>query len=602
MEGTAVMAVMIPREIIDEIVYRSDIEQVIGSYVTLKRAGSNFNGLCPFHNEKTPSFTVFPATKSFYCFGCGAGGDVITFIMREENLDYREAVEFLAAKAGISIPEDNSVTENKGVPRKRIYEMNLAAAKFFRECLFDSKLGGEAMKYLHEDRKLSMATIKHFGLGFSPNNAWALTNHMHRLGFTDEELTEGFLCGKSRNSGKTYDYYRNRVIFPIIDTSGNIVAFGGRVMDDSKPKYLNTSDTRAFKKSRHLFALNYAKKHCEEQMILCEGYMDVIALHSARFENAVATPGTAITPEQARIFAKYTKKVIICYDSDNAGQTAASKAIRYLGEVGVYVKVLKLTGAKDPDEYIKKYSTDSFRRVLEESKTSFEFKLEKIVSAYNITLPEEKIKAAAEVSELISNTSSRVEREIYIRRASELLGVSSEAMESDVNRLAAKKARESKKKEFKDATLEVKNIGDRVNMDAAKHFKASAAEEGLLGLLLIFDEFRHEIVGETPIISADDFSTGFGRRVFEVIAELEASESGFSKAMLGQYFTPDEMGRIEKMEVDRSRLARNGREVFLELVENVKNAKSDNASDTNLADDLAKMRERLQKQKKNKNT
>ena len=595
---------MIPREIIDEIVYRSDIEQVIGSYVTLKRAGSNMNGLCPFHNEKTPSFTVFPATKSFYCFGCGAGGDVITFIMREENLSYREAVEHLAARAGISIPDDDPQEENQGIPRKRIYEMNLAAAKFFRDCLFDPKLGGEAMKYLHEERGLSMATIKRFGLGFSPNNAWLLTNHMHRLGFTDEELVAGFLCGKSQKSGKTYDYYRNRVIFPIIDTAGNIVAFGGRVMDDSKPKYLNTSDTPAFKKSRHLFALNFAKKHCDEQMILCEGYMDVIALHAAGFESAVATLGTAITSEQARIFAKYTKKVIICYDADKAGQTAANKAMRLFGEVGVEVRVLKLPGAKDPDEYIKKFGAESFKQVLNESKTGFEYKLDKIISSHNIELSEEKIKAAAEISELISDTYSSVERDIYIRRAASLLGVSSEAMAGDVARLRRKKEKERGQKEFKDALLAAKNIGDRVNNDAARNIKATAAEEGLLGLLLLREEYRQELISENPPITAEDFTTGFGRRVFEAIVELQRSEAGFSRAMLGQSFSIDEISRIEKMEIDRSGLTRNGRDVFLELVENVKRAKADAGSGESLADDIAKMRERIKmkKAKENKNT
>ena len=397
------MSKMIPREIIDEIIHRNDIEQVVGAYVSLKRAGSNFNGLCPFHNEKTPSFTVFPATKSFYCFGCGAGGDAITFVMRTENLDYRSALEVLAQRAGITIPADDSA-DTDTIPRKRIYEMNLEAAKFFTKSLFSEEYGKEELAYLHEERGLSMATIKHFGLGFSPNNSWMLTNHMKKLGFTDEELVTGFLCGRSKNSGRTYDYFRNRVIFPIIDTSGNIVAFGGRVMDDSKPKYLNTSDTPAFKKSRHLFALNFAKKHCEEQMLLCEGYMDVIALHAAGFENAVATLGTAITPEQARIFAKHTKKVIICYDADNAGQNAAQKAMRLLGEVGVEVRVLKLAGAKDPDEYIKKFGADSFRRTLGESKIGFDYSLEKIISAHDISLPEEKIKASADVYKLTITT------------------------------------------------------------------------------------------------------------------------------------------------------------------------------------------------------
>ena len=597
------MSKMIPREIIDEIVHRSDIEQVIGSYVTLKRAGSNLNGLCPFHNEKTPSFTVFPATKSFYCFGCGAGGDAITFVMRTENLDYRSAVELLAQRAGITIPEDDSARED-GIPRKRIYQMNLEAAKFFRSCLFDEQYGKEALAYLHGERKLSMATIKHFGLGYSPNNAWLLTNHMKKLGFSDEELVTGFLCGKSKNSGRTYDYFRNRVIFPIIDTSGNIVAFGGRVMDDSKPKYLNTSDTPAFKKSRHLFALNFAKKHCEEQMLLCEGYMDVIALHAAGFENAVATLGTAITSEQARIFAKHTKKVIICYDADNAGQSAAQKAMRLLGEVGVEVRVLKLAGAKDPDEYIKKFGTDSFRRVLGESKTGFDYNLEKIASSYNLELPEEKIKASADVCSVISAAYSDVERDIYIRRAAERLAISADALRRDVERQRKAKQREMKQKESTEAQLLVKNIGDRVNPDAAKYIKATAAEEALLGLMLIFDEFRSAAANRELDIGADDFVTDFSKRVFLALCELELSEAGYSKAMLGQLFNTDEMGRIEKIELDRRRLARNDREVFLACIESIKAEKKKIAGEESADrfDDLKKMQEALKNKKKDKNT
>lgn len=593
----------IPREIIDEIIHRNDIEQVVGAYVTLKRAGSNFNGLCPFHNEKTPSFTVFPATKSFYCFGCGAGGDAITFVMRTENLDYRAAIEVLAQRAGITIPEDDSHTEDT-VPRKRIYEMNLAAAKFFRNCLFDDKYGKEALAYLHEERKLSMATIKHFGLGFSPNNAWMLTNHMKKLGFTDDELVTGFLCGKSRNSGRTYDYFRNRVIFPIIDTAGNIVAFGGRVMDDSKPKYLNTSDTPAFKKSRHLFALNFAKKYSEEQMLLCEGYMDVIALHAAGFENAVATLGTAITAEQARIFAKHTKKVIICYDADSAGQNAAQKAMRLLGEVGIEVRVLKLAGAKDPDEYIKKFGVENFKRTLGESKTGFDYNLEKIASGYDLSLPEEKIKASADVCALISGAYAEVEREIYIMRAAQRLDISADALRSDVERVRRAKMREAKQKESRDAQLSVKNIGDRVNPDAAKYIKATAAEEALLGLMLIFDEFRALAArGDVPI-RADDFVTDFSKRVFCALCDLENSEAGFSKAMLGQFFNVDEMGRIEKIEIERRRLARNDREVFLSCIESIKAEKtklSEN-SQADRFDDLRRMQEALKNKKKEKNT
>ena len=458
--------------------------------------------------------------------------------------------------------------------------------------------------YFTDDRKLSVATIKHFGLGYAPNDYKMLSSYLKSKGYTDDELATGFLCGKSRESGRPYDYFRNRVIFPIIDTSGNIVAFGGRVMDDSKPKYLNTSDTPAFKKSRHLFALNFAKKHCEEQMLLCEGYMDVIALHAAGFENAVATLGTAITSEQARIFAKYTKRVVICYDADEAGQNAAQKAMRLLSEVGVEVRVLKIPGAKDPDEYIKKYGVESFKRALGESKTGFDYHIERIAAKYNLELPEDKIKASSEVCALISGAYAEVERDIYIRRAAERFGISQDALRADVERQRRAKMREAKQKESRDALLSVKNIGDRVNPDAAKYIKATAAEEALLGLMLIYDEFRREAAGGSLPISADDFVTSFSRRVFEALCELENSEAGYSKAMLGQLFDIDEMGRIERMEIDRRRLARNDREVFLSCIDGIRQEKSklEDKQSNDGFDDLRRMQEALKNKKKDKNT
>ena len=590
---------VISREIIDEIVYRNDIEQVIGSYVTLKRAGSNLNGLCPFHSEKTPSFTVFPATKSFYCFGCGAGGDVITFTMRAENIGYADALELLAQKAGISIPRDAS-EEQTGPSRKRILEMNLAAAKFFRSCLFDKNIGAEAMKYLTEERRLDSATIRHFGIGFSPNDFGALTKHMHSLGFTDEELTVGFLCGKNQKTGRTYDYYRNRIIFPIIDTIGNVVAFGGRVMDDSKPKYLNTSDTPAFKKSKHLFALNFARAHAEEQMILCEGYMDVIALHAAGFENAVATLGTAITPDQARIFAKYTKKVIITYDSDNAGQTAADKAMRLLAEAGVDVRVLRLSGAKDPDEYIKRFGTDSFASVLRESKSSFDYKVDKILAAHDISQPQELIKASSEICSAIAGVYSGVEREIYISSAAKRLGITAESLKSDVERIRRRRIREYNQKQSQDAYIKIKNIGDRINPDSSKNIRANSAEEAVLGLMLIFAEYRADAASGKANISPDDFSTEFGKRVFLAICELERTEAGFSKAVLGQSFTVDEIGRIESMEQKRHALSTNTKEVFELSIKTLKDAKNAQSAENDVSAMFEKKRLEMKKLKESK--
>ena len=574
---------MIPRQIIDEIVYRNDIEQTISSYVTLKRAGSNLNGLCPFHSEKSPSFTVFPATKSFYCFGCGAGGDVITFTMRAENLDYVGALEFLAQRVGITIPDDENDTSEKTVPRKRVYEMNLAAAKFFRNCLFDERYGKEAMQYLTENRKLSGATIKHFGIGFSPNDFGALSRHLRSLGFTDEEMVTGFLCGRSQKTGKTFDYFRNRIIFPIIDTAGNVVAFGGRVMDDSKPKYLNTSDTPAFKKTRHLFALNFAKNHAAEQMILCEGYMDVIALHAAGFESAVATLGTAITADQARIFAKYTKKVIILYDSDAAGQNAADKAMRLLGEAGVDVRVLKLSGAKDPDEYIKLYGKDAFRNVINESKSGFEFRIDKILSAHDIASAEGKIKAAADVCSLIATYHSSIEREIYTHSAASRLGLTKEVIGADVERIRRRMQRDAEKKRSADALMVAKNLDNRVNRDAAKNIKANNSEETVLSLMLIFDELRSKVAKGSIELSAEDFVTEFGRKVFSTMLELELSELGFSKAMLGQYFNIDELGKLEQLEQTRRSFTKNDEEVLTAAIKTLKDEKklSENANDFN---------------------
>ena len=590
---------MIPREIIEEIIHRNDIEDVISSYVTLKRAGSNFSGLCPFHSEKTPSFTVFSGTKSFYCFGCGAGGDVITFIMKAENLDYPSAIEFLARRAGITVPQSDYGNE-KGISRTRIYDMNLAAAKFFRKCLFDPQHGKEAIEYLTEKRKLSGAVIKHFGLGYSPNSFGALLEHMKKQGFTEEELTVGFLCGKSQNTGRPYDYFRNRVMFPIIDVSGNIIAFGGRVMDDSKPKYLNTSDTPGFKKSKNLFALNYAKKNCSEQLILCEGYMDVIALHAAGFENAVATLGTAITPEQARLISKYTKNVVISYDMDDAGRKAADKAMRLFSEVEVDVKVLRMNGAKDPDEYIKTYGADKFRQLLGKSQSGFEYKLDGVLSKYDVSLPEDKIKAADELCKIIATVYSGVERSVYIAAVADKLGLTTDVVKNDVERIRSALIRQYKSKEGRDVQLSAKNVGDRINPDAMKNIQAAAAEEAILGLMLLFDDRRSEIQKGVVDLTGDDFYTEFGRRVFDSIIELDKSEGGFMYSLLGERFTADEMGRIQQILQKRSQLTSNGTDVLEACIRTLKSAKAKESEAADWLNVLAKKQELLKKKKENK--
>lgn len=571
-------------QIIEDIKSRNDIENVISSYITLKRAGSNLNGHCPFHSEKTPSFTVFPATQSFYCFGCGAGGDAITFVMRMENLDYISAVRALAERSGVVIPENTTYNNGRReVTRQRVLEMNKEAAKFFRNMLFDPKVGAVAMDYLTNKRNLSSSVIKHFGLGFAPNSFGALHDHLKKLGFTDEEMVTGFLCGKGKNNS-AYDYFRNRIMFPIIDVSGNIVAFGGRVMDNSEPKYLNTSDTPAFKKSKNLFALNYAKNHCESTMILCEGYMDVISLHAAGFENAVATLGTAITSEQARIFSRYTKKVVISYDSDQAGQRAATKAFNLLQEVGVDVKILKMEGAKDPDEFIKRFGAAKFTNIIEGSKTRFEFEMDKILSKYNINNVDEKIKASHELCRVIATFSSDIERELYSRKMSAVFEIPLVSIQKDVSSIIKRKINDDKSKQQSELYRVTSGIGDRINPESASNIRANKIEEAILGLMLLKPEHLTECVNR---LTSDSFVTPFCKKVFQSISTIYKEYGKFDIGYIQEEYNVDQTARITKMMTDRQRLSSNDKEALESLISSlIKESAKNNDSDS--FDDILK--------------
>ena len=563
----------IPREVVEAIKDRCDIVDLIGSYVTLRRAGSNYSGSCPFHSEKTPSFTVFPDSQSFFCFGCEAGGDAFTFIMRSENLDYPNAIEFLAKRTGVDIPK-TAEEEKRGLSRKRVYEMNLIAARFFRECLFDPVLGREGMAYLQEKRGLGVPVIRRFGLGFAPNDFTALVTVLKREGYTDQEMKEAFLCGISQKSGRAYDYFRNRIMFPVIDTTGNVVAFSGRdVGGDSKAKYLNSSDTPGFQKRKHLYALNFAKNHCSDELILCEGNMDVVALHAAGFENAVASLGTALTDDHARIMAKYTKQVILAYDSDEAGQRAAHRAMGIFAKVGLDARILQMEGAKDPDEFIKKFGAEKFRQLLKKSSTGFDFKLQTVLSRHDITKPDEKIKAAAELCEIISRVYSSAEREVYIHAASDKLGISTDSLKGDVERLQRFHAKEGRQQQSRQAQLSAMNLGDKINPEAAGSVQAAAAEETIIGLMLMYAEHRKAVKTNLVSLTADDFVTSFHRRAFEAIMALETGEGGFDFSLLGEHFAPEEMGRLAKLEQKRRMLIENGTAVLRGAVDTLHAAK-----------------------------
>ena len=552
-----------PREWIDSVRERSDIVELIGSYVTLRRAGSNYTGLCPFHSERTPSFTVFPDTQSFFCFGCEAGGDAFTFVMRSENLEYPEAVEFLAKRAGIQIPETHEDSDQpRGISRARAYELNRAAARFYRDCLFDPAIGEAGMNYLRDTRGLDTAVIRHFGLGYAPNEFGVLLPHLKSLGFTEEEMRQCFLCGRSQ-SGRYYDYFRGRVMFPVINTAGEVVAFSGRdVTGTSKAKYLNSSDTPVFQKRKNLFALNFAKAHCAEQMILCEGNMDVVSMHAAGFENAVASLGTALTDEQARIMARYTKQVIIAYDGDSAGQRAAGRAMDIFARVGLDVRVLRITDAKDPDEYIRKFGTDAFARLLKGSSTGFSYRLDGVLNRYNIKEPEDRIKAAAELCGMVARVWSSAEREVYLQAVSERLGLPIDSLRRDVERAQARIQRDRHQSEARAARMSALALDDRVNPEAAGNIRAAAAEDTVLGLMLLYEEHRRAVREGAVSLTADDFVTAFNRRVFEAIMELENSDGGFSTAVLGEQFDPDEMGRLAKLVQARRNLSENGQSVL----------------------------------------
>ena len=588
---------MIKKEVIDEIIARNDIESLIGSYVSLKRAGSNLKGLCPFHSEKTPSFTVYPADNSFYCFGCGIGGNAITFVRQMEKLDYPDAVEFLAKRAGINVVLEEDLNNYQGpkISKQRIYKMNADAARYFHYALLlDNPKSKAALAYFTQKRALSMATINQFGLGYAPDSYDALMQYMLSKGYTKDELVVAYLAGKSEK-GTYYDAFRNKVMFPIIDTAGNVIAFGGRVLDNSKPKYKNTMDTPVFKKSRNLFALNFARHTCAEEMILCEGYMDVISLHAAGFTNAVATLGTAITPEQARLMSRYTKKVIISYDSDEAGQKAARKAMQLLDEVGLEVGVIKTPGEKDPDDFIRENGKEAFAEIIRASKSKFEYNMTGVLSKYNLLDPQDRINAIADIEKLISDIYSKAEREIYINYIAKKFEVKPENIAADVDRLVARREREYRNADARKKIQDAAGFSDKVNVDYAKAPGVAAAEENVLGLLLLYPEYQKRVFDE-KLLSEEDFFTELNKRIFKHLSDTYFSNDGQDD--VNEKFTPEEVGRMAKMRISRMKLENNGVEVLDETIKSLKSQMSKkNAESVTTLDGLASLLNSLRNKK-----
>lgn len=519
---------------LQELKMKTDIEDVISTYVTLKRRGATLVGLCPFHNEKTPSFTVYPATQSFYCFGCGAGGDAITFLKKIENLDYLDAVKTLAQRAGLQMPQegfDDSLSKR----RRRILEMNREAARFYHSVLLSPE--GKVGYDYYIGRALSAATINHFGLGFAPNQWDALLKHMRAKGYQPAELVDAGLARKGQKG--YYDNFRNRVMTPIIDVRGNVIAFGGRVLDDSKPKYINTGDTLVYKKTNELFALNFAKDSKEDALILCEGYMDVIAMHQAGFTNAVAGCGTALTTEQVRLISRYAKEVILTYDADEAGQKALQKAMTLFDQTDVKVRIPALVGGKDPDEIIRTYGRDKFKGMLEGASNETEFRLLALRRQYNLATTQGKIDFIGGALQILA-TLPPVEQDLYVSRLSEELGVERQNMKVQLQDLVARQGTRREKREFNRIVQENMRKAARETMATDASLRKLRAEDRLISLLLRYPDCSRLCKDFDP----QWLTPGFAQRVFTLILQRLENGDGTELMDLRDRLTDDEMGRL----------------------------------------------------------
>ena len=534
---------MIPEDIINEIKYRNDIETAISQYVNLKRRGKNLVGLCPFHSEKTPSFTVYPENGSFYCFGCGVGGDVFTFTGLIENLDYIESVKLLAERSGITLPQDGYDDSMQRL-KKRIYDINRDTARFFHAFLM-SPGGKWALDYL-TGRGLTLKTIKHFGLGAAPDSWDALIHHLKEKGYTESDMLAANVIGKSER-GSLYDRFRKRVMFPIINIRGNIVAFSGRAMpgdDKQGGKYVNTADTPVYKKSENLFGINFAKNVCSERVILVEGNMDVISLHQAGFENTVAPLGTAFTTEQANLLSRYTKEIVLMLDADAAGQKAVRRASELLENTGLSVRVVVVPDGKDPDEYIKKNGKERFAALLEGAVSDMEYKLLTAAKDINLDNEDGRLKYLAAAAEIIAASDDIMTRDIYIGRLSEKYGVSRTALNARIEELRKRNRRQKQKKEISDI-IRPKFTKDDINPERRKSVKGTAAEETLIAVLLKNPDF-YKIAAEK--LPPEKMLTSPNRRIYETILSVLERGGTLDISAFAEKLLPAEIGYLVSLQ------------------------------------------------------
>jgi len=529
----------IPEKFIQDLVDRSDIVDVVSGYVRLsKRSGANMFGLCPFHSEKTPSFSVSPDKQIYHCFGCGKGGGVISFIMEIENLSYPEAIAFLAKRAGMQMPEETDSAE--GRKRARMLSLNREAARWFYAQL-SAPAGRGAVDYIKR-RGISPAMTKNFGLGAAPDTWDSLRNAMHEKGFTDNELFDAGLVKRGKNGG-FYDAFRNRLMFPVIDVRGNVIGFSGRILGDGEPKYLNSPETLVFNKSRNLFALNLAKKSKSGYIILSEGNIDVVSLHQAGFDSAVASLGTSLTAEQARLISRYTGEVIIAYDNDGAGLKASQRAIGILEKLDIKVRVLRMQGAKDPDEFIKTKGPEAFRKLLEGSENQMDYRLKAIYNKYDLSQDDQKVDYLREAYELVARQPDPIRREVYAARIADVANLKDDVVKKDIERMRDRILKGAKAFEQKEETKPEKHIQPRSKDLRYEDIASAAAEEELISLLYLFPE----LIQTPELPDTSDFSSSALGSIYDKLCEKIRNGEMISMDTLASTLSREEMELLAKI-------------------------------------------------------
>ena len=574
----------IPEAFLQELVERNDIVDVVGSYVRLtKRSGSNQFGLCPFHSEKTPSFSVSPDKQIYHCFGCGKGGGVINFIMEIESLTFPEAVEFLAKRVGMAMPEQEDNREAK--KRRRMLELNRDAAKFFYSCLSGPN-GGPALDYMAK-REITPATAKRFGLGYAPDTWDSLIKAMKELGYSEYELFDAGLARKGKNGGH-YDTFRSRLMFPVIDVRGDVIGFSGRILGEGEPKYMNSPETLVFNKSRNLFALNLAKKSKSGHIILAEGNIDVVMMHQAGFDSAVASLGTSLTPEQARLISHYTREVIIAYDSDGAGKKAAQSAIGLLDKLDVKVKVLSMSGAKDPDEYIKTKGADAFRNLLDKSENHIDYRLQTVTDKYDLSVDEQKVAFLKEASDMVARLPGSVERQVYAIRIAGMAGVSNDVVVQEVERRRKKLTRSAQRIDARNQSHPEKQFQPKEKEYRYENPESAAAEEGLIRLLYL----DQGICRGKTLPGPEEFSSPVLARIYSVLKSKFEKGEIISMATVSAVLLPQEASLLASI-LQKPEMLRNGEKALSDYIGRIKRQNELARS----AEDLRELANRLKETK-----